>query len=494
MTLAHTARTLSNPTPLPRQESLGARTWRGLPLLVVAALAFSGCFEGGLNLSESTAGNQVGGQLIGYDLAVSDDGRYVVTSPNPDSWTPDVWAVDLEALSAAGLPVEVGASRMVFATEHTGLFVNADWSGGVYGSTLQELDLGTGELLRTWSLGGGADRLTMAPEGTRLLAWGGFAVFESKGPGTQATPRWVVTEVDLVTGVATERRYDHRVVDARYVEATGDTAVVTDLGGAQTEVILTTTAGASRVIEVPNCASSLQISPDGTLGLLAPTDCHEDPVSVIDLDERRFVDNLPGFGPAAFSPDGAWALAFGRKADLAETAGIHTDTEYSLLFIDTATLEIEVLELGDDLPIFSITPDGEVVLIYSVWRTSSYDGIVLIDTDTRTLRETSGPEVDLTEFVTTPNGELVYLIDGGLFRLDTETAMISYVGLPCSGGAEPTRCNPDLVNILPDGETLVMGYFGLAEIVLFDIPGSQILQTIRIEVDGPGAAPRLAVN
>jgi hypothetical protein len=196
----------------------------------------------------------------------------------------------------------------------------------------------------------------------------------------------------------------------------------------------------------------------------------------------------------AWSPDGQYAVAFGRRDDLKAVAGIETTAAISLLFIDAATLDIDVLELGDDIPIYSVTPDGEVVLIYSIFNSSSYDGILMVDVATRTLRETSGPEVGLSEFVMSPDGQLVYLIDGGLFRLDVESGSIGYVNLPCGGAGEPTRCNPDLINLLPGGKTLVLGYKDIGEFGLYDVPSDSWNLTFRIDPDQAksGSGPTLA--
>ncbi|MGM0574356.1 MAG: hypothetical protein ACQEXJ_01300 [Myxococcota bacterium] len=468
-----------------------ARWTRGLGLAVAATIALVGCWEGGMNEGESTPGNKPGGQTLGEELALSDDGRYLVTK-SAEEHGATVWAVDLEDLRAVRLPVGDGdgsaTTKMVFGASERAYFLSHAWGDRDESdrllSTVHEISLSTGRETRSWPLKGSATHLSIDEEHRRIAAW-------TRGPwkldGEPDVHRIVV--LDLDGGQPRSLDLPTRTEDVRWIPSTGDLAAVQPNENMQSTVTLFEGPGLEpHDIAVPNCASSLEVAPDGETAMLAPTHCSKDPVSVIDLEARTFVENLPGFGPVDFSPDGRWALAFGRRADLERVAGIETEAAYSLLFIDTETLDIEVLELGADLPIYSVTPDGQVVLIYSVLQSSAYDGIVMVDVETRTLRETSGPEVDLSEFVMTPDGRLVYLVDGGLFRLDVDTGMITYVSLPCGGPGEPTRCNPDLVNLLPGGETLVLGFRMDAEFSLYDIPSSLVTLTFMIEPD-TGADP-----
>ena len=97
---------------------------------------------------------------------------------------------------------------------------------------------------------------------------------------------------------------------------------------------------------------------------------------MIDLVNRDYLHTLPGFRNRwRFAPNGQYAVAFGRKDDLKETGGIETDTDYSLLFIELPSLELSVFELGDDLPIYAITPDSDTLLLYSESLGQDYYGI-----------------------------------------------------------------------------------------------------------------------
>jgi WD40 repeat protein len=461
----------------------------------LVATALPGCFELGLNTEESKPGNQVGGNSVDSDLSLSADGRYLVTRTKDSRGDRRVWSVDLDQLSGISLPLGDGTTRMLFGKGSTAYFLayESQDANNLPRSVVHSVSLATGRIERSWTLDGAATLLSIDEKRGRVVAWSTLPWTISKnGEG-----RWAMQILDVASpeGETQHLDFDHRIVDARFVPSTGDLAVVGDVAPMESQVTLYEPVAKKRhEIDVPNCASSLQLSPQGRTAMLAPTNCSKDPVSIIDLIARTFRKNIPGFGPVAWSPDGEYAVAFGRKDDLKAVANIDTTAAISLLFIEAATLEIEVLELGDDIPIYSITPDGQVVLIYSIFTSSSYDGIVMVDVATRTLRETSGPEVGLSEFVMSPDGQLVYLIDGGLFRLDVQTGKIAYVNLPCGGAGEPTRCNPDLINLMPGGRTLILGYKDLAEFGLYDVPSDSWNLTFRIEPDlaPPSSDPTVA--
>lgn len=430
--------------------------------LAIAALCSSlvGCWDLAENDNRAEPGNPHLGNTPLTDLAVSPDGRFIVFGAQAK-----VTALDLHAFAFADLDAPTHG-RFAFASGQNAWFLHHD--GTQDSKALNLVDLETGLVTRRERAPLNADALSYDARTGQLAAWA-------------RTGR----DVTIVgPGRPLALSADRRLVDVAWLPD-GALALVEDHtwdGDTPSTRILVHEPGQpqnGRPITIPNCASRLNLSPDGRLGMLAPTFCAKDPVSVIDIANRRFVENLPGFGPVAFSPDGDYAVAFGRQDDLA-TFGIASETPYSLLFISTADLSLEVLDLGADLPTYTITPDGEVVLIYSVFKTASYDGIVMVDVATRTLRQTDGPEVDLSEFVMSDDGELVYLIDGGLFRLDVQSGRIAYIRLPCGGLGEPTQCNPDRINLLPDETTLVLGWRAARELAFFDIPSDAITRTVRL--------------
>lgn len=437
--------------------------------VLVVAVTLSACWEvGGANTQESVRGNTNEGNLVGQQLIVSRDGRYLIASGAAGS---GVFSVDLLSFASVRLDLAVDARRMAFTDDGAAYFASGDGELGV----VEKVSLATGRGLGRWVLPHEQLYLTYDARSDRLVSWSPIVSKQ-------------VFVLEPGAGRVKILDFDQPLVDVRWVPS-GELAVVQahEWQGDEpvTEVTLISPTWRERRFEVPNCASRLVVSPVNDLAMIAPVDCRKDPVSVIDLGRASFIENLPGFGPVAFSPDGETAIAFGRKADLA-SFGIDVGTPFALLFISTRDGSIETLDLGDALPLYSLTPDGQVVLVYSVFESATYDGIVLIDVATRTLRETTGPEVPLHEFVITPDSRLVYLIEGGLFRLDVRTGVIDYVALSCGDIGEPSRCNPELVNLLPDGDTLVLGWRDDPEYALFDIPSERVRRTF---VVGHGQSP-----
>ncbi len=92
-------------------------------------------------------------------------------------------------------------------------------------------------------------------------------------------------------------------------------------------------SGMKGQVNFPNCADELVLVPNSRRALLSPNTCLNpdppeplpaapgtmeqaqfDPISVIDLDKRAFIKNLPGFGPVTVTPDGKRAVGFTRRA------------------------------------------------------------------------------------------------------------------------------------------------------------------------------------
>lgn len=428
--------------------------------LFIAALALSACWEvGGANTQESVRGNTNEGNLVGHQLIVSRDGRHLVAA---GAGGRGVFSVDLVTFSSVALDLAIDARRMAFANDGSAYFASGDGELGL----IEKVSLASGRHLGRWALPREQLFMTYDERTDRLAFWSPLV----------SQQVFVLSPAD---GRVKILDFERPLVDVRWLPS-GELATVTAHVWAgdepRTEITLFAPTWGKRRLTVPNCASRLVVSPVRDLAMLAPTDCRKDPVSVIDLARAAFVENLPGFGPVAFSPDGETAVAFGRQADLA-SFGIDVGTPFALLFISTRDWTIETLDIGDALPLYSLTPDGQVVLVYSVFESASYDGIYLIDVATRTIRETTGPEVPLLEFVVTPDSRLVYLIEGGLFRLDVATGEIAYVTLTCGDIGEPSRCNPELVNLLPDGDTLVLGWRDDPEYALFDIASERVRRT-----------------
>jgi hypothetical protein len=422
-------------------------------LAPLAILLCAGC--GGVNDGESVRGNTAEGNRLGGDLILSDDGRTMVVQVQRNGAPFAVSAVDLRTQGAVDLEVPPGASRMVFGADDHGFFLTQ--------TLVLEVSLSTGKRLRDWPFQIIADSITIDPDKQRLALWqqGGSEV--------------------AILELGSEIRYLHftgELADVRWIPGTGDLAATTSVGFSETRVAFIKRDGTRVETDVPNCASALRVAPGGAIALLAPTSCSKDPVSVIDLGRRSFVKNLPGFGPVDFAPDGGFAVAFGRRADLA-AAGLTTGAEYSLLFIGLPDLALDVVSLGATLPTYRVTPDGGVVLLYSQldWEGN---GIELVDVVGRRVRMTTGPRVGLDEFVITPDGKQVYLLDEGLYRLDIATAMVSALPFLCGRRGQPPRCLPDLLNLLPDGRTLILGFLAESTFSLYDTSTDTLLTTFQV--------------
>ena len=85
-----------------------------------------------------------------------------------------------------------------------------------------------------------------------------------------------------------------------------------------------------------------------------------DPISVIDLRTRTFDRNLPGFGPVLVTHDGKKALGFTRKKLLEEQWNYNNQTtEYGLVIVDIPTLTWTILDYGNSMPAYFLSPDGK---------------------------------------------------------------------------------------------------------------------------------------
>jgi hypothetical protein len=228
----------------------------------------------------------------------------------------------------------------------------------------------------------------------------------------------------------------------------------TDAGPSTRLHSLDLTTGEVTRFEVPNCASELVLTPNARFAFLAPTRCTKDPVSLIDLDANRFVKNLPGFGPVAVAPDGMLAVAFIDATHIEPS--LYDDPakippadqgRYHLMLIDTATLDFRTVPLGDSLPRYAITPDGQILLVDSPsWI---QDGrLRLLDVAGARLVSLSGTDdVRLESYVITSDAERIYLLYDGLYRIDVAEARLQRIPLPFT---------PLNLNLTPDDARLIL--------------------------------------
>jgi len=421
----------------------------------------SGCDDiGGLNTQEEKAGNEDGGNSV-TDLSLSPDGQFLlrgVFDIHEDyNFNYKIGILDLESGNAIKKTFALNKSigRIIFGKKEFVYLFTKDSS-----TYLEELNMKTGEPVRSWEITevGTHPHLAINESNSIIAIWG-----DKK-----------LVLLNLENDKIIEVRSQERIVDVKWMLGKNEVAVVKDLGFMETKVAFySVELEVINVIDVPNCASSLEISPDGLTGMISPTSCNMDPDSIINLTKREFVKNIPGFGPVAFAPDGSYAVAFGRKDDLLEVAGIVTEASYSIIFINTSTYEYEILELGEDLPIYTITPDGELVLLYSRYTTEGYKGIFVIDVFEQEVRYSENDEysdIPLKEFVMTPDSEKVFMLHEKVFyQLDLKTLSTSSIDINCGDHYEnPFMCRADQIMIKPDGSKIILGMINGNDFAMFD--------------------------
>jgi DNA-binding beta-propeller fold protein YncE len=450
-------------------------------LTAIAATIFANCMDdGGLNRNERTPGNGENGVPVWVgEIAIDPTGQYLVSSINGR-----LIHGDLTDGATRTLTKLAGTTRLAF--DHAGrtLFasrVAVDVDAKLQlrdGRLVADVKAESGRLVRydvaqnkeLWSR-----PVDIVTRWSDVVGLDTYPYFEL----TTNDEQLILTHLDHVEVLAadsgkqrwTTDKLPRQVVD---VDLTPDQAALvitlaqewandTPRTRVQIRDLATFTL---REVEVPNCAAELVITPDGKRALLAPPTCQpdpeprpesqvhkKDPVSVIDLEQGSFVRNLPGFGPVALAPGGALAVAFMDTESLDPTlfddpAQIPKQggPRYRLMLIDTASLSFDTIELGDEVPRYALSPDGQLLLVDSpsFWR----DGrIRILDTQTKQLSEVAGPELSLDNYVMTRDSSQVFLLSGGLFRISLAERRAF---------TEPITFTPTRINITPDDRQLVL--------------------------------------
>lgn len=429
---------------------MGKKTtwWATAGCAVPVVLALLACEQGGANMNQKGVGNQPGGVQLGIgDIAVAPVGNYVLFTR--DDKLAAGW-VDTGQIQP--LPVD-SPSRLAFSHQRSVVYVGSESTGeldavdvkahsvlwhspvddastlglrleaskddhfvvAASGSGIQVFDAHTGHEQFRRSFDGGVEDVEILPDSSRVLV-------EEKQTWQAQTPTTRITLMGLATG-------------------------------------------ATATIDVPNCASKVVVSADGKRAFVAPTHCSKDPVSVIDLSpgSEGYDKNLPGFGPVAMAPEGNLAVAFYDRDqgdpslfdDPGQVPGPDT-ARYQLMLIDTGTLEYDFAEVGDELPRFAVTPDGNVLLVDSSW---TGDTARIFDVPSRTFRPLSGPVVKLDNFALSSDSRHAYVLQNDVFDLDIDAAKASHFGLDFT---------PDNINISADDKFLFLRRSD-REICIYDI-------------------------
>lgn len=370
-------------------------------IAAVALFAGFGCPDGGgANFNQQGVGDSPGGITVGLgNIGVAPTGDYVIFQNDSEL---SVGLTDDGAVYS--LPVE-SPTRLEFANERDEIWVGSDTSHDV-----RAIDVFSSEVL--WKVGvdnPGVDALRLAATSNdnRLVITSGSHV----------------KVVDTATGeVLREHTAPATVIDlhvlsddTRAILVSSHTWGPTDEGPITPVTIVDLKNGEMRSFDVPNCADRIAVSGDARYALLAPLTCQKDPVSVIDLKigEESFVKNLPGFGPVSMSANGHQAVAWLDSTNVDETlfddpSQIPNFDEgaarYHLMVIDTNTINFTLHPVGANLPRYSVTPDGRIVLVDDTQNGAAR----IFDLEDGRFHTINGPEVQLDHFAMTSDSHHVY--------------------------------------------------------------------------------------
>jgi hypothetical protein len=450
--------------------------WRGSfsvlsTIAVVASL--SGCDFGGLNQNQQIAGNQDDGVNLSFgDIAVDPSGTYFLSRNEGGLVHGNILTGGAKVLPGVQNP-----TRLAFNHEQNVIYVTVEREGG---DELIAYDVSERKTL--WSLG-----VNIEDKETNTHGVVTFPLVQVTDDNQHLilTHKREVEILDLDDGDVTRSEvFGDDVVDidvtpdgSRILVTTehewvndpdGDTPE-TQIQDVPTDPDPTIDA---KTIKVPNCADELVVAPDGEHAFLAPTTCNKDPISVINLDTNEFVVNLPGFGPVAMSPDGEDLVGFldleeVDKSLFEDSGDIPSDGRYHMMFIDASTLQYDFLSLGGKLPRYAITPDGKVLLVDTVgWFDD--ERLRVVDIKSRSIHTTSGPAVQLNDFVITSDSADVFLLDEGLFNLDISDRKVSSIGLDF---------DPENINITPNDSFLLLREKD-TKIQVFDVAKGSLVRAV----------------
>lgn len=483
-----------------------------LPLVPLTTLCFSlltaACIDGGLNQNEQRPGNQEDGtSLVFGDVAVDPSGRYFLSRSDDQLLYGDIETGRAHLLPGLAAPLRVAFSHgreLIYLTESRQPSAGDGLSGDhlVAYETVSEQLLWEREIdIEARYLLGRAEPVSLpriqATEDDRLLI---AAAYDS------------VEIIDVQSGETLERlEFDRQVVDFDVIppaEAESPRMIITlehawidpPVEGEpenpedpppeaeatpETELVLVDLdTFAQTSLLVPNCADELVVAPSGRRAFLAPTECAKDPVSVIDLEAEAFVRNLPGFGPVGIAPRGEVAIAFIDTENVDESLFLEGeapptgDERYHLMVIDAETLAFDTIALGDSLPRYALTADGEIVLIdASSWFV---DGkLRILDVKDRALYPIDGPDVRLNNYVIAAESQRIFLIEDGLYDLSIAERLVKSV---------PLAFVPTHLNITPDDRYLVLRE-DPQSLWIYDVAAAAIARPVEIvgqsqEADG----------
>ncbi len=428
---------------------MGNRMWSAATLaaapVIVALLA---CAEGGANPNQKGVGDQPGGVQLGIgDIAVSPVGNYVLFRSDDDLAVGWVNSGKIETLPVSD------PSRLAFSKKQPIVYV-----GDSARDRLVAVDVSATKVLWETAVDDAstkAMRIESAVNDAYVLVadLDQVTVFDAASGSSKGSYRFERGVVDVEILPDSKRAL---VAESHVWE---DETVMTHM------TVIELESGKTTEFDVPNCAADFVVSSDGNSAYMAPTQCSKDPVSLIHLDagKERFGKNLPGFGPVARADDGKLAVAFydrtqGEEALFDDPSIMPDDdtAQYHLMLIDTATLKYDFVEVGDNLPRYAITPDGNVLVVDS---SLSGDTARMLDVAKRQFVDLKGPDVKLDEFTMSSDSKHAYVLQNDVFDLDLDAARANRFGLDFT---------PRNINISADDKTLFLRLDD-TEICIYDI-------------------------
>ena len=263
---------------------------------------------------------------------------------------------------------------------------------------------------------------------------------------------------------------------------------------AQVHFMNTATGVVENTIVFPNCADEVVVQPEGELAILAPTQCfvhpitlapevvpeefpdaeeewdewdEADPCSVIDLVERKFVGNLPGFGPVAFSGDGQTAVAFSRQETMMKQWNMFQQKLVGLIFIRMSDLYWKVVEYGTDEPDYFFDLGSQHLYLHD--REGGTDRLVRMEADSKNMDVLTGPPATFEEKAEAPDGTLYLVHEGKLLSVAPGGLETVDVNLSTAAGQVFSR---------PQGDSVVVYSQDGSSALLVGHPEGSVLSTV----------------
>ncbi|MCS6899686.1 MAG: hypothetical protein RMJ98_08345 [Myxococcales bacterium] len=428
-------------TPAMQQEAHGWRERAAIALGLPVMLASGDGNLGGANEGGKAPGSgDTGIDLAVGEIAVDPQGRYFVSQVDGKLKVADLDSLRFREIK--GLPKP---TRLAFwpASVGQGFFLLSTTE-----SEEEVISYDLGKSMEVWrkKLPRRDEAIQVDEAGSRLVLW--------QPAGLVALTTENGSEVGEITLEDNTSLVDVDLVQGRLITTVRGKPDGKGLPTAQIHLrALEDLTESCPLVVVPNCADELVIAGNGKRAFLAPTFCGRDPVSVIDLEACTFDKNLPGFGPVALSDNGRTAVAFlDRDNDDPQAPPIPDEVKkskdrYHLMFLDTNTLVFGTTPIGQELPRYAVTPDGQLLLV-DAWTQAKEDNVRIVDTATKTIRQVSGPSIQLSNYVMLPDSTAAFVLhEEALYELDIVAAQTSL---------RPLSFTPTHINRTPKGDKLLL--------------------------------------